>query len=238
MGPWKRPGEIPFPKVWHTFQARDPKTKQNVTYRVQDLPPDRLEDAVNHMCKYFLCDEPICASLNLSQDAVGVEEISSVWRSVAQQRCVIVCFREGHDEIVGINVLTVVSKDDPELFSKFKSAGVQAFVDCTVYMTQQANLFERYPQADGRFLSAWGLSVHPEYRRCGLATEILRARIPFCRAMGLRLSATVFSHPGSQIPAATVGFRDVVVERFIDLTAIGFRFPVKVDLDKLMVLEI
>ncbi|XP_058839032.1 uncharacterized protein LOC131694575 [Topomyia yanbarensis] len=237
MAAWKRPDHIPYPHVWHTFRARDPTSKQLVTYRVQDLPPNRLDDAVDHMCKYFLRDEPICASLNLTQDPVGVSEISSVWRSIAQQRCIVVCFQDGRDDIVGLNMLTVVSRNDPKPSVKFQSSAVQTFVDCTNYMTQKANLFERYPQMD-QFLSAWGLSVHPEFRGCGLSTEILRARIPLCRAMGLRLSATVFSHAGSQIPAAKVGFRDVVVERFADLAAKGFRFSVNVDSNKLMALEI
>lgn len=103
-------------------------------------------------------------------------------------------------------------------------------------MTEKGKLFETH-RVD-RFLSAWGLSVHPDFRGLGIATEILRVRVPVCQAFGVRLSATVFSHPGSQVPAAKVGFRDAVVERFEDLALRGFSFPVSVEFNKLMTLTV
>lgn len=236
MGTWKRPDHIAFPQTWHTFQAKDPTSSRLVNYRVQDLPPERVDDAIQHMCTHFLRDEPICRSLGLSNDPVGVREMATVWRKVAQQQCVVACFREESDEIVGLNMLTVVTRDDPADSSKFESAAVRDFVNSTLYMTKQANLFETHQV--NCFLSAWGLSVHPAYRGLGIATEILRARIPFCRALGLTLSATVFSHPGSQVPAAKVGFEDAVVERFVDLAAKGYRLSVPVEFNKLMTLKV
>lgn len=240
MATWKRPDHIPFPHTWHTFQTRDPiATGDNrlVNYRVQDLPPERFEDAIQHMCTHFLRDEPICRSLGLANDLVGVQEIASVWRKVLQQRCAVVCFREESPEIVGLNMLTVVTRgDEADDSSKSKSPAVRNFVSSTLYMTKQGKLFETH-QVDC-FLSAWGLSVNPVYRGLGIATEILRVRIPFCRAFGLTLSATVFSHPGSQVPVAKVGFKDAVVERFVDLVAKGYRLPVPVEFNKLMTLKV
>lgn len=237
MAAWKRPDHLPFPHTWHTFQARDPKGNGDhlINYRVQDLPPERIEDAIRHMCDHFLRDEPICRSLNLANDPVGVRELSEVWRKVAHQRCAVVCFREGSDEIVGLNMLTVVSRSD-ESSSKFESRAARDFVLATLYMTEKAKLFETH-RVD-RFLSAWGLSVHPDYRGLGISTEILRVRALVCRAFGVRLSATVFSHPGSQVPAAKVGFQDAVVERFEDLALKGFSFPVPVEFNKLMTLTV
>lgn len=240
---WKRPDHVPFPHIWHTFQARDPTAEaasgdhhRLINYRVQDLPPERVEDAIRHMCAHFVRDEPICRSLGLVNDPVGVQELATVWRKIAHQRCVVACFREGSDDIVGLNMLTVVSRDDEPDNSKFESPTVRDFVNVTLYMTTQGKLFETH-RVD-RFLSAWGLSVHPAYRGLGISTEILRARIPLCREFGLGLSATVFSHPGSQVPAAKVGFQDAVVERFVDLVEKGFLLPVPVEFNKLMVLRV
>ncbi|XP_055551290.1 uncharacterized protein LOC129733800 [Wyeomyia smithii] len=237
MASWNRTNEIPYPTVWHRFEIRNPSTGTCETYRVQDLPPDRIDDAIRHMCEYFLRDEPICASLNLAQDPIGVEEITAIWRSIAKQRCIVVCYEEGREEIVGLNMLTVVSKEDPPFDNKFESCAVKTFVGSTLYMTNEAKLFERYQHAKG-FLSAWGLSVHPSYRRRGIAAQILTARVPICRAYGLPFSATVFSHPGSQIPAAKIGFRDVFTMKFADLARVGFQLAVDVEWNKLMVLEI
>lgn len=73
------------------------------------------------------------------------------------------------------------------------------------YMTDTVNLFERY--GVDKYLTAYGLSVNSRYRGRGIATEILKARRPICRAFGLRLTSTNFTAIGSQIPAAKVGFK-------------------------------
>uniref|UniRef100_A0AAG5CTG2 N-acetyltransferase domain-containing protein n=1 Tax=Anopheles atroparvus TaxID=41427 RepID=A0AAG5CTG2_ANOAO len=242
MCAWKRPDTIPLPTVWHRFTGRAPDTPDLVNYVVQDVPEDRFEDCIQHMCRYFLRDEPICRCLQLADDRIATAEFSAIWRRVLERRCAVVCFREGDDdeEIVGLNMLNVVSRGDPVPADQrqFRSAGLQLMHDSTIHMTERGQLFGRFP-LEQHFLSAWGLSVHPRFRGLGLAKEILRARIPLCRAMGFRLSATVFSHPGSQIPAARVGFRDAVVEKFSDLAEQGFAIPgITVEYNKLMVLEV
>ena len=63
--PWQRPENVPFPSIWHRFQAKDTESDEIVNYVVQDLPEDRFEDAVNHMLKYFVHDEPLCKAKGL-----------------------------------------------------------------------------------------------------------------------------------------------------------------------------
>ncbi|XP_058115977.1 uncharacterized protein LOC131284423 [Anopheles ziemanni] len=230
---WKRPDTVPFPTVWHRFSGRTPDTNDLVNYVVQDIPENRFDDCIEHMCSYLLRDEPTCRCFALADDPIAI------WRKVLERRCAVVCFREGDDrgEIVGINMLNVVSRDDPKSAGQYRSVGLQIVYDCTIHMTERGQLFERF--SVDHFLSAWGLSVHPRFSGLGLAKEILRARIPFCQAMGLKLSATVFSHPGSQIPAAKAGFQDAVVEKFTDLAEKGFVMPgINVEYNKLMVLKI
>ncbi|XP_035780917.1 uncharacterized protein LOC118460597 [Anopheles albimanus] len=236
MWTWKRSDTIPYPSVWHRFCARAPNsTDQLITYVVQDLPEERFEECIDHMRSYFMRDEPICRSIRLTSDPVGMRELSNFWCQVLLQHCAVVCLREDTGELVGANILNVVSRTDGKSEQPIHSVGVRRMINSTLYMTEQAELFERYPIEC--FLSAWGLSVHPRYRGLGLAKEILYARIPLCRALGLKLSATVFSHPGSQIPASKVGFRDAVVEKYEDLEKKGFAFPdINVEYNKLMVL--
>ncbi|XP_050085848.1 uncharacterized protein LOC126571403 [Anopheles aquasalis] len=238
MWTWQRPDTIPYPSVWHRFSARAPDSNdQLVSYVVQDVPEDRFEECIDHMCSYFIRDEPICRAIRLTSDPVGIREFSNLWRQVLLQHCAVVCLREDTGELVGANILTVVSRTDGKSALPIHSAGVRKMIDCTLYLTEQAKLFERYPIEC--FLSAWGLSVHPRYRGLGLAKEILYARIPLCKTLGLKLSATVFSHPGSQIPASKVGFRDAAVEKYEDLEKKGFAFPdISVEYNKLMVLLI
>lgn len=61
---WKRPESIEYPKIWHTFQARDVDSDGLVEYRIQDLPQSRAEDAYQHMFANFIQDEPIAAQFS------------------------------------------------------------------------------------------------------------------------------------------------------------------------------
>ncbi|EDS42755.1 conserved hypothetical protein [Culex quinquefasciatus] len=236
MSSWQRPTSVEYPRVWITFRARDVDSDELVEYRVQDLPGDRVEDAIAHMKTFFLRDEPMCSSVGLYRDPDALDEFAEMWRTVAAQKVAVVCFRAGSDEIVGLNMLTVVSQANAKEY-KFKSVGMQTMYDAYVGMLKQANLFEKYAVED--YLSAWGLSVSPRFRGRGIATELLRARIPICRAVGLRVTVTLFSHPGSQIPAAKVGFFDEIVASFKQLAEDGYLFPgVTHELCKLMTMVV
>lgn len=57
---WKRPKSSEFPKVWHTFKAKDVESAELVEYRIQDLPESRADEALNCMIQYFCKDEPLC----------------------------------------------------------------------------------------------------------------------------------------------------------------------------------
>lgn len=56
---WKRPETIEFPKIWHTFEARDLYSDELVEYRIQDLPLDKTDEAFDHMVANYMQDEPI-----------------------------------------------------------------------------------------------------------------------------------------------------------------------------------
>lgn len=55
---WRRPKNIPFPSVWLTFNEKDLNSNNLVKYRVEDLPLDRFDDAIQHMTVNFLADAP------------------------------------------------------------------------------------------------------------------------------------------------------------------------------------
>lgn len=55
---WKRPENVPFPSIWHTFMTKE--NNNFVKYIVQDLPENRFNDAVKFMTKYFLPDAVLC----------------------------------------------------------------------------------------------------------------------------------------------------------------------------------
>lgn len=57
---WKRPESSEYPKIWHTFKARDVDSDNLVEYRIQDLPETNFDQALQMMSNAFCKDEPIC----------------------------------------------------------------------------------------------------------------------------------------------------------------------------------
>ncbi|KFB53668.1 AGAP004529-PA-like protein [Anopheles sinensis] len=205
---WERPTSVPYPNVWWTFEAPDPDRDDGglATYRVEDLTEDRFEDAIKLYTENFLDDEPLCQYGKIRHNPVAYEEIVGFWNYCLNERITIVCYKEGSKELVGANLLSVKQVNNKVDFSKYiRSEGMQKLVAVNEYMTDTVNLFERY--GVDKYLTAYGLSVNSRYRGRGIATEILKARVPICKAFGLRLTSTNFTAIGSQVPAAKVGFK-------------------------------
>ncbi len=110
---WKRPENIAHPQVWLRFQAPDPDFGGKlVEYRVQDLPVDRFEDAINFMAGYYLESSPMISSTDISLDKAAVQEFKDGSWGVVNQKMTLVCFKENSDEIVGLNFLIVFNKEE------------------------------------------------------------------------------------------------------------------------------
>lgn len=56
---WTRPDSIEYPRIWHTFMARDLNSDSLVEYRIEDLPVSRVQDAYDHLLAHYIKDEPI-----------------------------------------------------------------------------------------------------------------------------------------------------------------------------------
>jgi hypothetical protein len=109
---WRRPDNVTFPQVWHKFQAKDLNSDELVEYRVEDLTPDRFDDAIEQMSDY-LRDEPMCCSKNILADSAATIAFKNLWKSFMDlQKVTLVCYREGSDEIVGVNMLAIYTKYD------------------------------------------------------------------------------------------------------------------------------
>lgn len=57
-----------------------------------------------------------------------------------------------------------------------------------------------------RILYAVGLCVDPKYRGRGIATEILKARAPLMKSIGIKVTSSIFSTVGAQKAAKAAGY--------------------------------
>ena len=116
MTKFERPSTFEFPKVYHKFKAFDADSSVKAKFVIQDLPTERFDDAVKFMFEYFVAEEPAFKSRDIKLDKLAIIEISRIWREHLTQNVSVVCFKEGNDEIVAVNVLGVKanSEDDDE----------------------------------------------------------------------------------------------------------------------------
>lgn len=56
---WKRPENLPYPKVWHRFEAVSRKTGCKYKIKIQDIPENRYEEAINLNEAYMDRCEPL-----------------------------------------------------------------------------------------------------------------------------------------------------------------------------------
>lgn len=109
---WERPKSAEFPKIWHTFRARDICGDNLVEYRMQDLTPDRADDYIDHFMANFVPDEPVARAVGVLDDPHAAGDYKRAWAPIIAQRMPLVCFKEGSDEIVGGNMVFISTKGD------------------------------------------------------------------------------------------------------------------------------
>uniref|UniRef100_A0A336LMK9 CSON004143 protein n=1 Tax=Culicoides sonorensis TaxID=179676 RepID=A0A336LMK9_CULSO len=217
---WKRPSNVPFPSVWMTFKAKDLETDNLVEYRVQDLPEEYYDEALKLMEMDFLKDEAMCNTTEFLKDPISVRERMEVWRNMLKQKLVLACFRENSKEIVGLNMLKVQFKDDKLDYGATITGKPWSTVSSALmYVAKRIDPFEKY-NVD-KYLTSLGLSVNKKYRRRGIATEILKARVPLCKAMNIPLTTTVFTGESSQKCAIKAGFQFDAEVEYAELCRLG-----------------
>lgn len=97
---------------------------------------------------------------------------------------------------------------------QFKSQVFQDNKEVCCFALDQADIFNRY--GVDYFLSGTALAIHPDYRKHGIATEMLKSRINILKCLGLEVTSTGFSSIGAQKAAKRSGFVEDYAIRLSD----------------------
>uniref|UniRef100_A0A7G3B3Q1 N-acetyltransferase domain-containing protein n=1 Tax=Lutzomyia longipalpis TaxID=7200 RepID=A0A7G3B3Q1_LUTLO len=200
--PCKRSETVTIPQTLMTFKASDPNSGLCVKYRIERLSEDRFSEVNDLMANVFIKHEVTCASLELFNDPDFDGRKS--WIEVLNKRISLVCFKDGSDEICGFNLLEVLQKDSEKPEIEAKSKNLEDIVKVKNFIHAKADTYNRH--GVDKFLHSRGLLIVPKYRGLGLSTKILKARIPLGRALGVKVSGTIFTSDVSQKTAAKAGF--------------------------------
>ncbi|RZF45392.1 hypothetical protein LSTR_LSTR002835 [Laodelphax striatellus] len=216
---WRRPDEVTSPTVWSRFEGKAHGDRPPLKYTIQDITEDLIEDAVEHMTRYFLVRENITSSVGYVEDKVSTEELRDVWREALKQGVGLVALVEDADDasekkIAGINVL-IISLDDKEKNKKEKSE-FEEKIKGKLWKKTLRTLLELEKDVDisslygaTKYMKAYGLSVAPQYNGDGVGYHLLMARTPLCRAVGVDLTVTSFTGAASQYLAKKAGFETI-----------------------------
>ncbi|XP_015182897.1 PREDICTED: uncharacterized protein LOC107069801 [Polistes dominula] len=218
LPPIRTPGPI---KIWKTvdgFRTVGDESKP-VKIILQEIPEDRYDDFLDHMCTYFIVDEPCCSSLKISEDPSAMQEFRDVWTIVLKQGLAVGAFVEdpkgGKPEIAGANIIGVEIKDDERKVDNYplESTLAKRIFHPVVSICKEAKIYEHYNT--DRYMYAFGLSVHPYYRGQNLGAHILSVREQIGRAYNVSVTATAFTSTISQKSAARCGY-EVLLARDYD----------------------
>lgn len=105
------------------------------------------------------------------------KDLERLWRTSMEQKTTLVCFREGSDEIVGMNMMLFCLKDDPymqQIEKLSESVGFRSICKIIDICYERFSPYEKY-NVD-RYISSMGLTVLRKYRGIALGTRMLEAR--------------------------------------------------------------
>lgn len=139
------------------------------------------------------------------KDTKSTEEIQGLWKLMMEQKLSLVCFKEGSDEIIGINILGMALKEEQDDECKLEGKAWKKIYGTEVFVFSKFNCFDNLNT--DKYICAFGLSVQPKYSGRKIGGEILRARIPLGSAIGVKFSSTVFTAIASQKLATNLGFK-------------------------------
>jgi hypothetical protein len=111
MSNFQRPAELAFPLVYHTFRAKDKESDETVEYRIQDIPESDFERAIALMARDYSPEESFSRCRGVVNEPDAFAEIQGIWRTLLGEKLSIACYKEGSDDIVGVNILAVGVKD-------------------------------------------------------------------------------------------------------------------------------
>lgn len=123
MSTFKRPNSLIIPRVYTTFEGNDITGDKIIEYRIQDLPEEYFDQAVDFMIKYFLPDETLGSAYDITSKPGAIQAFRDLWHESLRKKLSIGCFRDDKkDELVGLNVLVVKTEKDLEGFGKVSLA--------------------------------------------------------------------------------------------------------------------
>lgn len=192
-------------KIFHEFEVFDESENSSNKFVIQEVPRDRFNDFADFMVQYFITGTPLNECKKIADYPEIVELRRKSYLEKLKENYSVICFKEGSRDIVAVNLLTIKNKNDSEQeITDHYPQPYQDVLDILELAEKKFNVFEHY-QVD-KILYSVGMTVHPDYRGKGIATELFKTRDPILRYLGLEVTSAECTSLGSQIASERAGY--------------------------------
>lgn len=196
---------IPYPQIYSKFKVKsnDNDDGAQEEYYIQDLTENYFDEAVDFIVENHARGAVFHNAANSLANETGIERVRKNYRKAFEEKISLICIRAGTNEVVGLNALHTKSKYD-EASAPSDDANFRKVAEATKFIDNGFNVMQHY--GVDRYVFAAGLAVDSKYRGRGIATEILKARGPLLKAIGLNVTTSIFSTVGAQKAALAAGY--------------------------------
>lgn len=211
---------VELPRIYKTFKAKNKAGTELVDFKIQNLTQDYYEEASKLIEMFILPEETFCRALKISEKKNAVRTLMSGYQELFRNNLSLICIEQSTGELAGINILSVKSKQPQDELKIINDPDIIELYITSKFTSSLFDVFEHY-QIE-HFLNANGLGVDINYRGRGIAVELLKARVPLMKAVGLTVTSTVFTTLRSQIAAIKANFEE---KASVSYDEVQRRFP-------------
>ncbi|XP_031627229.1 uncharacterized protein LOC116343351 [Contarinia nasturtii] len=198
-------------KIWSRFNATNANGSEVVEYQIRNIPNTRFEEAM-HLMQQFLEDEALNKILDITITNHHIQRSREYWKLLLHKNMSVGCF-DDDDKMAGV-VLMYIGK---RIGSKSKRGKItQISMDL-----MDVDIFEIYRVDE--YLANKGVVVQREYRRRGIAKQLLVITKDICAEYRLEVAASVITSPTIDKIAADLGFQLDVSDRLSDDLIVNLR---------------
>ncbi|XP_039754064.1 uncharacterized protein LOC120629253 [Pararge aegeria] len=202
-------------KVWTRFESKKPDGSI-VKLRIEDRPVESENDVYVFLMDYFVPEEAVHKASGVSKNPEALKEYRELMTSFFKAlpiHATVCCVDDDSNtagKILGLSVIQPTRNTDKfEDFIKdmeFKSEEM-------IRILYAAKVLESYTGDSKKydiFYYGRGIIVHPEYRRLGIAVELVKVRELICIDSGIPMTCAWMSAKGSQKAAEANSWKTMV----------------------------
>ncbi|CAH2234992.1 jg18991 [Pararge aegeria aegeria] len=225
-------------KTWTRFEAKQ-KDGSGFKLRMQDLPVDRKDDAIDFLINNYMNEEAfqVAAGIHKSEDAI--QEYRSLLKNMFEdpKTSVVLCCVDEPNVVGNILGLSIMGLEESTEKLKDFIEGLDLKTEEMKRLFHILIVLEDYTDAKEfkTYYGGRGIAVHRDYRGLGLANEFVRVRKIICIEHKIPMTCAWMTAIGTQKAAEKNNWKtllEISLEKMEIIT--GFSFIKKVSSFKLM----